>query len=64
MLVETIVYVQQACVNGQCPAPAKTAPQIVVTQPVVTQPVVVQAKVKVRKSFRLFGGCRLFKGCR
>jgi hypothetical protein len=59
MLVETIVYVQQACVNGQCPAPAKTAPQIVVTQPVV-----VQAKVKARKSFRLFGGCRLFKGCR
>jgi hypothetical protein len=59
MLVETIVYVQQACSSGQCPAPSKTAPQILVTQPVV-----VQAKVKVRKSFRLFGGCRLFKGCR
>jgi hypothetical protein len=59
MLVETIVYVQQACVNGQCPAPTKTAPEIVATQPVA-----VQAKVKVRKSFRLFGGCRLFKGCR
>lgn len=60
MFIESVVYIQQACVNGQCPVPVKSVPQVVVVQPIVTQP----AKVKVRKGFRLFGGCRLFKGCR
>jgi hypothetical protein len=61
MLVETIVYVQQACATGQCPAPIKATPQAVVTQPVTVE---VKTKVKVRNRVRLFGGCKLFKGCR
>lgn len=59
MLVETIVYVQQYCTNGSC-----AATPVIKQQTVATQPVVVETKVKVRKSFRLFGGCKLFKGCR
>lgn len=57
MLVETIVYVQQACATGQCPTPPKATPQVVVTQPVKVE---VKTKVKVRRGFRLFGRCR---GC-
>lgn len=61
MFIETVVYIQQACANGQCPAPVKAMPQVVATQPVKVE---VQTKVKVRKGFRLFSKCNLFKGCR
>lgn len=58
-MIESIVYIQQACATGQCPTPPKATPQAVVTQPVQVE---VKTKVKVRKGFRLFGGCRLFGG--
>ena len=61
MLVETIVYVQQACSTGQCPTPAPTMP-VKVAQTVGVHPVQVQP-VKARKRVRLFG-YRLFKGYR